>query len=192
MGQKKNPRDTERQIIALYQSRDESAIRMTAEALGSYCYTVAYNVLSSREDAEECVNDTYVKAWDTMPPERPARLSAYLGTITRNIALNRYAHDRAQKRNVHLTEVYDEAAAAMSNADGDTFADELALRDAINAFVAALPQETRIIFVRRYWYFSMVKDIAKDYGIPEGTVKSILSRTRKRFREHLEKEGIHL
>lgn len=179
-------------IVTLYWDRSEAAILETEQKYGKYCYTIAYNILYSHEDAEECVNDTYVKAWDTMPPEKPTRLSAYLGTITRNIALNRYAHDHAQKRNVHLTEVYDEAAAAMSEVSGDTLADEIALRDAINAFVAALPRETRIIFVRRYWYFSSVKDIAKDYGIPVGTVKSILSRTRKRFKEHLEKEGIYV
>ncbi len=179
-------------IVTLYWDRSEAAIRETEQKYGKYCYTIAYNILYCHEDAEECDNDTYDKAWDTMPPEKPTRLSAYLGTITRNIALNRYAHDRAQKRNVHFTEVYDEAADAISETNGKTFAEEIALRDAINTFVAALSQETRIIFLRRYWYFSLVKDIAKDYGIPEGTVKSILSRTRKRFKEHLEKEGIHV
>lgn len=179
-------------IVTLYWERSETAIQETDQKYGKYCYAIAYNILYSHEDAEECVNDTYVKAWDTMPPERPVRLSAYLGTITRNIALNRYAHDHAGKRNTHLTEVYDEAAAAVPDTDMEDLADELALREVINTFVAALPRETRVIFVRRYWYFSTVKDIAKDYGLPEGTVKSILSRTRKRFREHLEKEGIYL
>ncbi|MBE6557750.1 MAG: sigma-70 family RNA polymerase sigma factor [Ruminococcaceae bacterium] len=178
-------------IVTLYWDRSEAAIRETEQKYGKYCYTIAYNILYSHEDAEECVNDTYVKAWDTMPPERPTRLSAYLGTITRNIALNRYAHDRAQKRNIHLTEVYDEAADAFPMPEKD-LSDELMLKEVINGFVASLEKETRIIFVRRYWYFSSVKDIAKDYKIPEGTVKSILSRTRKRFKEHLEKEGIHL
>ncbi len=181
----------DRDIITLYWERSEAAIRETQQKYGKYCYVIAYNILYSHEDAEECVNDTYVKAWETMPPEKPLRLSAYLGKITRNIALNRYAHNHADKRNTHLTEVYDEAADAIPTPE-KAFSDELILKEAINAFVASLPKETRIIFVRRYWYMSSVKDIAKDYGLPEGTVKSILSRTRKRFKAHLEKEGIDL
>ena len=179
----------DRDIIALYWDRSEAAILETQQKYGKYCYTIAYNILYSHEDAEECVNDTYIKAWETMPPESPLRLSAYLGKITRNIALNRYAHNHADKRNTHLTEVYDEAADAIS-VSGKSLPDELILKEAINSFVASLPKETRVIFVRRYWYMSPVKDIAKDYGLSEGPVKSILSRTRKRFKAHLEKEGI--
>ncbi len=181
----------DRDIIALYWDRSETAIRETQQKYGKYCYVIAYNILYSHEDAEECVNDTYVKAWETMPPEKPTRLSAYLAAITRNIALNRYAHNHADKRDTHLTEVYDEAADTIPTPE-KAFSDELILKEAINAFVAALPKETRIIFVRRYWYMSSVKDIAKDYGLSEGTVKSILSRTRKRFKAHLEKEGIDI
>ena len=181
----------DRDIVTLYWDRSEAAIHETQQKYGKYCYTIAYNILYSHEDAEECVNDTYVKAWETMPPEKPLRLSAYLGKITRNIALNRYAHNHADKRDAHLTEVYDEAADEIS-ASEKSLPDELILKEAINSFVAALPKETRVIFVRRYWYMSPVGDIAKDYGLPVGTVKSILSRTRKRFKAHLEKEGIYL
>ena len=105
--------------------------------------------------------------------------------------MNRYAHGHADKRNAHLTEVYDEAAEAIPSPEASV-SDELILKEAINSFVASLERDVRIIFVRRYWYMSSVKDIAKDYGLPEGTVKSILSRTRKRFKAHLEKEGIDL
>ncbi len=187
---KMEPYMDDREIIALYWERSETAIRETDRKYGKYCHAIAYNILYSKEDAEECVNDTYLKAWDSMPPEKPGRLSAFLGKITRNIALNRYAYDHADKRNVSLTEVYDEAAEPF--ADPSNMLDEMILRDTINAFLASLPAETRILFMRRYWYMSPVKQIAKDYGLPEGTVKSILSRTRKRFKDYLEKEGIDL
>ena len=181
----------DKMIVELYFERSEAAIEETRKKYGKYCHKIAYNILYSDEDSEECVNDTYVKAWETMPPEKPLRLSAYLGRITRNIALNRYAHGHADKRNAHLTEVYDEAAEAIPSPEASV-SDELILKEAINSFVASLEKDVRIIFVRRYWYMSPVKDIAKDYGLPEGTVKSILSRTRKRFKAHLEKEGIDL
>ena len=105
MGQKQNPTDTERRIIALYQSRDESAIRMTAEALGDYCYAVAYNVLNSREDAEECVNDTYLAVWNAIPPAEPASLKSFVAAITRRLALNRYKEQSRDKRDTHKRRV---------------------------------------------------------------------------------------
>ena len=182
------PEDSE--IIALYWERSETAIRETDRKYGKYCHAIAYNILYSKEDAEECVNDTYLKAWNSMPPERPDSLSAYLGKLTRNLALNRYAYKHADKRNIHLTEIYDEATEPF--ADSADMLDEMILREAINTFLASLSAETRILFMRRYWYMSPVKQIARDYGLPEGTVKSILSRTRKKFKDYLEKEGIYL
>ena len=104
-------------IITLYWNRSEAAILETQQKYGKYCYTIAYNIIYSHEDAEECVNDTYVKAWESIPPEKPLRLSAYLGRITRNIALNRYAHNHADKRDAHLTKLYDEAADAMPTSE---------------------------------------------------------------------------
>ena len=178
------------EIVSLYWARSETAIEETERKYGSYCYTVAYNVLYCKEDAEECVNDTWLRAWQSMPPEAPRFLSAFLGKITRNLALNRYAHDHAEKRNRHLTEIYDEAAEPFS--DGRDMVEEIILQDAVNRFLQGLSRETRILFLRRYWYMSPLRDIAKDYGLPEGTVKSILSRTRRKFKEFLEKEGIGL
>ena len=180
----------DREIVALYWERSESAIRETERKYGKYCHAIAYNILYSKEDAEECVNDTYLKAWNSMPPELPDSLSAYLGKLTRNLALNRYAYQHADKRNIHLTEIYDEATEPF--ADSADMLDEMILREAINTFLASLSAETRILFMRRYWYMSPVKQIARDYGLPEGTVKSILSRTRKKFKDYLEKEGIYL
>lgn len=178
-------------IVELYLARSEDAISETDKKYGKYCHCIAYNILYSPEDAEECVSDTFLKAWNTIPPQKPQRLSAFLGTITRNIALNRYKHDRAEKRRAPAAVIFEEAEEARTApCEGDGIADELALREAINSFVASLPRETRIVFVRRYWYLSPIADIARDCGIPQGTVKSILSRTRKRFRAHLLKEGI--
>ena len=180
----------DQEIVELYWDRNETAIVETDRKYGKYFHTIAYNILYSNEDAEECVNDTYLKAWETMPPEKPNCLSAYLGRITRNIALNRYTKNHAEKRNIQLTAVYDEAAAV--SADRTDMVDELILRDTINAFLASLSKEHRVIFMRRYWYASTVADIAKDYRIPEGTVKSILARTRIKFKKFLEKEGIEV
>ena len=183
----------DKQIVDLYFERSESAITETEKKYGRYCHYIAYNILYSDLDAQECVNDTYIKAWGAMPPNKPERLSVFLGKITRNIALNRYKYDKTQKRHGNFELILDEMAELIPAENSDTNLDNtIALRDAINSFVASLSQDTRIIFVRRYWYLSPIKDIARDYGIPEGTVKSVLSRTRKRFRDHLLKEGIEI
>ena len=182
-------------IVDLYWERSENALEETDIKYGKYCYRIAYNILYSNEDSEECVNDTYLKAWNAIPPQRPQRLSSFLGRITRNLALNRYSHNHAQKRSVNMELAYEEARDISSHMRGraeDSLADEYALKTAINSFVSSLPKETRIIFVRRYWYLSPISDIARDYDIPEGTVKSILARTRKKFGEYLYKEGISL
>ena len=178
-------------IIDLFFARDETAITEIDRKYGSYLRTVAYHILHNDADCEECRNDTYLRAWETMPPEKPSALNAYLGRITRNLALNRYEYIHADKRDSRVTLIYDEAAHALSGEFTDPL-DEIALKDAVNSFLASLSNEHRIIFLRRYWYMSDVASIARDYRIPEGTVKSILSRTRKKFQMHLEKEGIHL
>ncbi len=179
-------------IVELYWQRDEKAIKETAEKYGGYCYRIAYNILYSDLDAEECVNDTYVKAWESMPPAKPEKLSTYLGKLTRHIALNRYIHDRAQKRNKAADLVFDEIAELIPDGATSNLPDEVALKDVINRFVGALPSLTRVVFVRRYWYVSTIKNIAKDYGLSESNVKVMLLRTRNKFKAFLEKEGITL
>ena len=180
------------QIIDLYWARDEAAILETDKKYGRYCYAIAYNILYSNEDAEECVSDTYGKAWQSIPPHKPNKFSAFLGKITRNLALNRFAYDHAAKRNAPGIAVLAEAQEGMGIQTEDHFTDEVALKDVINRFMDALPQETRIVFLRRYWYFCTIEEIAKNCKLPQGTVKSILARTRKKFREFLTKEGIFL
>lgn len=178
-------------IIELFWERAEDAISETDRKYGKYCYAIAYNILHSDPDSEECVNDTYLRAWETMPPQKPNALSAYLGRITRNLALNRLSYKAREKRAEGYVAVLDEVGEMLP--DTSTMpegADDVALREAINSFLRSLDANTRIIFVRRYWYNSAIAEIAADYSIPVGTVKSTLSRTRKRFRDHLEKEGI--
>ena len=179
-------------IVDLYWQRDERAIKETASKYGSYCYRIAYDILYSELDAEECVNDTYLKAWETMPPHKPEKLSTFLGKITRNLALNRYIHDRAQKRNKATDVVFDELAELIPDGMTSHMPEEVALKDVINRFVASLPSLTRVVFVRRYWYVSSIRDIAADYGLSQGYVKVMLLRTRKKFKAFLEKEGITL
>lgn len=184
----------DKKIVELYWERSETAISETQKQYGRYCHHIAYNILYSHEDAEECVNDTYIKAWNAMPPHRPERLSTFLGKITRNTALDRYAREKAQKRGLGQTAaVLDEMGECVPDAKSSRcLADELALKEAINGFLRSLPAQKRIIFMRRYWYLSSIREIADDYGLKESNVKVILLRTRKKFKTHLEKEGIEL
>lgn len=182
----------DKQIVALYWERSEQAIAETEKRYGRYFRYIARNILGNELDAEECVNDTYRKAWETIPPNRPEVLSAYLGRITRNIALNRYTYDHAQKRSWGTAVIFHEAEEFIPDTSGGDIADEMHLKATINSFVASLSQEVRTVFVRRYWYMSSVRDIARDYGMTESKVKVMLMRTRKKFREYLEKEGIEI
>ena len=180
----------DKQIVALYWERSETAINETEKKYGRYCHYIARNILYSDQDAEECVNDTYQKAWETMPPKKPELLSAYLGKLTRHIAINRYIHERAKKRTPGTEVILSEAEEFIPDPVGSDISDEIHLRDVINSFVASLSQEVRVVFVRRYWYMSSVKDIAVDYDMTESNVKVILMRTRNKFKDYLEREGI--
>lgn len=180
-------------IVELYWARNEAAIAETQKRYGRYCHSIAYNVLHSDEDAEECVNDTYVRAWNAMPPQRPSRLAAFLGRITRNLALDRYLFERTKKRARSTDFILDEIEECIPDPDtARSLTDEIALRDAINAFLASLPQKNRMVFLRRYWYLSPIKEIAADYDMTESNVKVMLHRTRQSFKAYLEKEGIEL
>ncbi|MBE6535889.1 MAG: sigma-70 family RNA polymerase sigma factor [Ruminococcaceae bacterium] len=178
-------------IIDLYFARSETAISETQKKYAPYCHTIAYNILYSNEDAEECVNDTYLRAWQAMPPHRPSRLSSFLGRITRNLALDRYNQKNAQKRGGSIELVLDEISECLPDTHGDDSNDK-ALKDAINSFLASLPKRTRIIFMQRYWYLSSISEISHSLGISESNVKVILMRTRKKFKAHLEKEEIFI
>ena len=178
-------------IVSLYWERSETAIEETQRKYGKYCRMVAYRILVSDADAEECEIDTYLKAWHAMPPHRPSRLATFLGKITRRIALDRLEKERAAKRLSYGSVVYDELAECLSDGkDADSLTDEMAIRDALNGFLKALDKRDRVVFMQRYWYFLSVKEIAKNSGLTQSNVKVILYRTRNALREYLEKENL--
>ena len=178
-------------IVLLYWERDENALRETEIKYGRYCHAIAYYILDSHEDAEECVNDTWNGAWNAMPPEKPKRLSAFLGRITRNIAIDRYRYNTAQKRNAELETLMDEYLECIPNEDASV-EETLALKQAIDGFLARLDARSRVIFMRRYWYSMPIKAIADGMRLSESHVNVILHRTRRKFKEHLTKEGIFI
>ncbi|MCC8099176.1 MAG: sigma-70 family RNA polymerase sigma factor [Clostridiales bacterium] len=180
------------EIVALYWAREERAITATAEKYGSYCHAISYNILHSKEDAEECVNDAYLGAWNSIPPHRPSRLSVYLGKLVRNLSLNRFQRYTAEKRGggqtvLVLSELEDCIPAHTGVEDAVA---ERELAAAIDRFLLSQPRQKRNIFLRRYWYLSPIRDIARAYGISESKVTSLLHRMRKALRHYLEQEGI--
>ncbi len=180
-------------IVALYWERAESALTETQNKYGAYCRQIARNILHNEEDAEECVNDTYMRAWNAIPPHKPARLSTFLGKITRNLALNRYYAYTAQKRGEgQMPAVLEEWQQCVPVTLSDRLTDDLALKEAFDRFLRGLPQERRRLFLRRYWYVSSIREIAQEYGMGESRVKMQLLRTRNELKEFLEKEGIDL
>lgn len=182
------------QIIDLYWARSEVAISETANKYNKYCHTIAYNILHNNEDSEECVNDTYMRAWGVMPPQRPNRLSTFLGKITRNLSLNRYEKYTAEKRGFgQVPLVLDELQDCIpaTNSVEQTIEDAT-LIEIFNRFLASLPTNTRKVFIRRYWYLSPIKEIATDYRFSESKVKMTLLRARNELKQILEKEGVIL
>lgn len=181
-------------IIDLYFERSEQAVKETADKYGRYLNTVAYNILGSREDGEECVNDAYMRAWRKIPPERPRAFGAFLAKITRNLALNRYESLNAKKRgDGKIPLVLDELSQCTAGtSDTQKQIENAALTEALNRFLSELDEETRNIFMRRYWYMSTVKEIASDFGLGESKVKMTLMRTRNRLKQFLIREDIHL
>lgn len=181
-------------IIQLYWDRDKQAITATAEKYGSYCTAIARNILGSCEDAEECVNDTYLNAWNAIPPHRPSVLSAFLGKLTRNLSIKRYKRNTAAKRGGgQAALVLDEIAELVS--DTDTVERELDRKElvkAIDAFLGTLSAEKRCLFVRRYWYFDSISQIAVGFGMTENNVSVTLNRLRLKLHNYLSERGFSL
>ena len=180
-------------IVALYWQRDPDAIKETENKYGAYCFSVADNILHSKEDAEECVNDTWLKTWDAIPPQRPNKLQLFLAKITRNLSCNRYKARTAEKRGGgEISLVLDELAECVA---GDPTVEQAyaakELSECIRLFVRALPERDGNVFVRRYFFTESVSDIAKKYALTENHVMVILSRTRKKLKTHLRKEGFY-
>jgi len=180
----------DREILDLFLKRDERAITLCQTQYGTQCEEIALRILADRQDAEECVNDTWLKAWNAIPPAEPASLRGYLLTVTRNLAINRLREKTAAWRGGGEMPVALEELSECVSAGSLTLADEVALSNAINSFLASLPTRTRMIFMRKYWYMDSIADIAKALGMTESAVKVSLHRTREKFRKHLDKEGI--
>jgi len=178
-------------IIELYWQRSADAIRETDSKYGAYCFAISDNILHSKEDSEECVNDTYLAAWNAIPPHKPAKLRMFLAKITRNLSFNRFNARSAQKRGgVETVLVLDELAeclAAETVVESEYETKELG--QCIRMFVRTLPERDGNVFVRRYFFTESVAEIAARYGLTENNVMVILSRTRKKLKAHLIKEG---
>lgn len=187
---REKPLDDDR-IVELYWARSESAIHETAAKYGEYCRSIACNVLQNREDAEESVNDAWFDAWNSMPPHKPSVLSAFLGKITRRIAIDRWRRKRAEKRGGgEMTLALDELAECASGETSvETVVEQREAARMIGEFLETLPVTERRVFLRRYWYVDSVAAIARDFGFTESKTASMLHRTRKKLREKLESEG---
>ena len=179
-------------IIKLYFARSEKAIEETNIKYGVYCNTIAFNILCNSQDSEECVNDTYLKTWNTVPPKNPENLRTYLGKITRSLAINRYKMYSAAKRGGSVVELLlsELEGCIPSNMTVEETVDEKLLVTLLENFLRKQSTTKRNIFLRRYWYCDTIAQIAKDFSVSESKVASLLYRMRLKLKEYLEKEGI--
>lgn len=178
-------------IIHLYWSRSQEAIDETSKKYSAYCFKISMNILENKQDADECTNDTYLNAWNSIPPHRPNVLSTFLGKITRNLSLDRYKRERAKKRGggqleLALSEL-EECICSSRNLEREL--DFKCLTDTLNEFLNTLSNEKRIIFNKRYWYMMPIKDIACELNMSESKIKSTLFGIRKTLKSVLESEG---
>lgn len=182
----------DRKIVDLYWQRDENAIPETAAKFGGYCCTIAYNILSNAEDAEECLNDTWLRAWNTMPTNRPSKLAPYLGKLSRWISLTRLREKTSLKRGGGETElVLDELSEAVdSGADVEKAVELKELNAALRRFLKSLGETERQVFLARYWFIASIAEIAEKFGFSESKVNSMLHRTRKKLLGYLKEEGL--
>ena len=181
--------ESDADIVKLYIDRSESAISKTAEKYGAYCFSVANTILGVREDAEECVNDAYLRAWNSIPPENPENLKAYLSRIIRNLAVDRARRASAKKRPA-VAAAIDELAAVIPSGDEGVMTDSIALKDALTRFMFSLSPRQRIIFMRRYFYMDDTRSIARRLTTTDTSVRVTLTKLRRKLKKFLEKEGI--
>lgn len=181
-------------ILELYFARDEQAIAATKEKYGGYCAAVAGNILDTPEDIEEVLSDTWLNTWNSIPPQKPDNLKLYLARIARNLSFDRFRSQSREKRGgsqvVLALEELSHCIPSSSHPGTELEAKELGA--AINTFLAALPQRDRVIFLRRYFHTQSFEEIAAHCGISQGAVRTVLSRTRKKLKLHLKKEGFDL
>ena len=176
----------DRDIIELYFARDERALAESQSKYGTYCMGIAQRILRNLQDAEECVNDTWLRAWKSIPPAKPAYLQQFLGGITRHISLDKYRRNQRTALTVALDELGD---VVNDEPSVPTQAEEREMMLAIDRFLRSLPERECNVFIRRYYHFDEIKDIAKRYKLTQSNTKTMLSRTRTKLCEFLEKEG---
>ncbi len=179
-------------IIDLFFARDEQAITETAQKYGKLCMRIANNVLHSQEDAEECVNDTYLSTWNAIPPQKPLSLMAFVAKIARHTALDRFDYLSAAKRDRQMVTSLSELEDILPAAHYDPALTDEDLGKVISDFLQTEKNEARDVFLRKYWYFDSIEDICQKYGFSQSKVKSLLFHTRIRLKNHLSKEGIYL
>ena len=183
-------------IIELYFQRDERALAETSEKYGNYCRSIARNILNDEEVAKECFNDTLLRSWNTIPPQKPDSLATFLGKITRNLSISAWRREHAAKRGggeaVLAMDELSECVADDSQRKADQIVEDMVIREVINRFLAGLSPQNRRIFVRRYWYFCSVREIAEADGLSESNVMTSLSRIREKLKKTLEKAGVVL
>lgn len=178
-------------IIELYFKRSETAIKESRDKYGKYCGVIAGNILKSEEDAEECVSDTWFRAWNIIPPHKPPKLDSFFGKLTRNLAIDKFRQLKTGRRGSgEINLCLEELAECVGKEE--TFTDTVALRDALDRFMEKLDTRSRELFVLRYWYMYSMKETAKRCNVTEGTAKMSLYRTRAALREFLAKEGFDI
>lgn len=181
-------------IVKLYLERNPNAIEETDKKYNKYCKKIALNILNNNEDAEECVNDAYLKTWDSIPPQHPKLLSAYIGKIVRNLSIDRIKYKKASKRGSgEMALILDELSECISgkeNIEDELYDKEII--EAINNFIDTLPKNKRDMFILRYWYAYTTKEIAKKLNISEGTICVTISRTREKLKEYLTIRGYNI
>lgn len=183
---------TDSQIIALFWDRNEDAIQETDRAYGRRLHVLSDRILRNEQDAQESVSDTYLKTWETIPPQRPTYFFAYLSKLCRNFSLARLQWQSAAKRSAQVVELTPEMAECIPDHSLERKLEGEELGQLLNAFLDGLSRENRLIFLRRYWYADSVREIAERYQINESKVKTQLHRTRKKLQQFLEGEGIRV
>ncbi len=179
-------------IIELFFSRSEEAITETASKYGKLCLSIAGNILRNSEDSEECVNDTYLTLWNCIPPKRPSNLMAFISKITRNLSLKKLEYNLAKKRDSSITHSLTELEEILPDREFSYKFDDEEIGKLLSDFLRKEKADARNIFIRKYWYFDSVSDIAKQYKFSESKVKSVLFHTRNRLKKYLIKEGVHI
>lgn len=180
------------QIIDLYFDRDEQAIKETDVKYGKLCFCIADNILSNDEDSEECVNDTYFSLWNSIPPTRPNNFVAYICQIVRNLSLKKLSFNLAMKRTPNMIVSFSELEEILPDDHIDPNIGDEGIGKLISDFLSKEKEDSRNVFIRKYYFFDSIRDIAKRYSFTESKVKNMLFHTRNRLRKYLKEEGIEV